>query len=249
MFGGQLLAQAIVAGATVDPGKAVKSIHTVFAERRPASLSTSKSRRSRPGAPSQAPRSRFVRANASVRSPWCSSTQRIPISSGTSRTRPTWGAPPDAGPSPHGSGFWEVRLVDGVDISDPDAVGPAELDVWTRFPGVPDDRDAQPGAVAFATDGFLIGTAMRPHPGVGQSMAHVSISTTVVTHTLTFHEPVDAGDDAAPAREPCSRTGQELWAGPRVLGRRAPCGLVRAGKHDPRNAADQVPQPGGRALH
>ena len=33
---------------------------------------------------------------------------------------------------------------------------------------------------------------MRPHPGVGQSMAHVSISTSVLTHTLTFHEPVDA---------------------------------------------------------
>ena len=31
VFGGQLLAQAIVAGATIDPTKEVKSIHTVFA--------------------------------------------------------------------------------------------------------------------------------------------------------------------------------------------------------------------------
>jgi acyl-CoA thioesterase II len=31
VFGGQLLAQSILAGATVDPAKEVKSIHTVFA--------------------------------------------------------------------------------------------------------------------------------------------------------------------------------------------------------------------------
>ena len=31
VFGGQLLAQSIVAGATIDPTKEVKSIHTVFA--------------------------------------------------------------------------------------------------------------------------------------------------------------------------------------------------------------------------
>ena len=31
VFGGQLLAQAIVAGATIDPTKEVKSIHTIFA--------------------------------------------------------------------------------------------------------------------------------------------------------------------------------------------------------------------------
>jgi acyl-CoA thioesterase II len=48
--------------------------------------------------------------------------------------------------------------------------------------------------LAYATDGFLIGTAMRPHAGIGQSMAHVSISTSVLSHTLTFHEPVDAGE-------------------------------------------------------
>jgi acyl-CoA thioesterase-2 len=33
---------------------------------------------------------------------------------------------------------------------------------------------------------------MRPHEGVGQSLAHVSISTNVLTHTLTFHEPFRA---------------------------------------------------------
>ncbi len=43
--------------------------------------------------------------------------------------------------------------------------------------------------LAFATDGFLIGTAMRPHAGVGQAQAHRTLSTGVVSRTLTFHEP------------------------------------------------------------
>jgi acyl-CoA thioesterase-2 len=48
--------------------------------------------------------------------------------------------------------------------------------------------------LAFATDGFLIGTAMRPHEGVGQAQAHVTLSTGVLSHTITFHEPLYAGD-------------------------------------------------------
>ena len=35
---------------------------------------------------------------------------------------------------------------------------------------------------------------MRRHAGIGQAMAHVSISTSVLSHTLTFHEPIDAGE-------------------------------------------------------
>ena len=34
---------------------------------------------------------------------------------------------------------------------------------------------------------------MRPHAGVGQAQAHVTVSTGVVSHTLTFHEPAPAG--------------------------------------------------------
>jgi acyl-CoA thioesterase len=90
--------------------------------------------------------------------------------------------------------WWDVRVVDGVDISDPDAVGPAELRVWSRVPGAPDDLVTSQALLAYASDGFLIGTAMRPHAGVGQALAHRTISTTVVTQTLTFHEPFRAGD-------------------------------------------------------
>jgi acyl-CoA thioesterase II len=65
--------------------------------------------------------------------------------------------------------------------------------VWSRFPGSDETGVIGQALLAYATDGFLIGTAMRPHRGIGQSMSHVSISTSVLSHTLTFHEPVEAG--------------------------------------------------------
>jgi acyl-CoA thioesterase-2 len=89
---------------------------------------------------------------------------------------------------------WQLQIVDGVDVSDPGAVGPPDLDVWTRFVGAPADRTTDQALLAFATDGFLIGTAMRPHAGVGQAQAHVSVSTGVISHTLTFHEPAAASE-------------------------------------------------------
>ena len=67
------------------------------------------------------------------------------------------------------------------------------LDVWSRFTGAPDDAVTSQALLAFASDPFLIGTAMRPHAGVGQAQAHVTLSTGVISHTLTFHEPFSAG--------------------------------------------------------
>ena len=35
---------------------------------------------------------------------------------------------------------------------------------------------------------------MRPHRGVGQAQAHRTLSTGVLSHTLTFHEPCSASE-------------------------------------------------------
>jgi acyl-CoA thioesterase II len=88
--------------------------------------------------------------------------------------------------------WWDIRYDPAIDINDPAAVGPASLNVWTRFPGAPSDPCTGQALLAYASDGFLIATAMRPHKGIGQSLAHVSVSTTVLTQTITFHEPIDA---------------------------------------------------------
>lgn len=194
VFGGQILAQSVMVGATVDPTKDVKSIHTIFA--RGGSLAAPmeydldvlQSGRTFSSASVTARQGERLCARSLV----LLSTEE-PDLIRHQHDRPDVGAPADATPSAHGQGFWEIRTVGGVDTTDPDSVGPAELAVWIRFPGAPADNTASRALLAYASDGFLIGTAMRPHPGVGQAMAHVSISTTVVTQTLSFHENFDAG--------------------------------------------------------
>ena len=193
VFGGQLLAQSIVAASTVDPTKEVKSIHTVFA---------------RGGAPDvpleidvEAMHVGRALASATVttRQGDRLCTRSLVLLSAVEpdlirhgSAPPEVGSPEDAAPIRSEGEFWEIRVVGGVDLSDPDAVGPPELGAWVRFPGAEATAVIGQALLAYATDGFLIATAMRPHPGIGQSMAHVSISTSVLSHTLTFHEPVDA---------------------------------------------------------
>lgn len=95
----------------------------------------------------------------------------------------------------------DLRVVDGVNTWDPDApVRPAQLFAWVRLPPGSEGSDGSPSPalaqalLAYGTDGFLIGTAMLPHAGIGQNMAHRNIGTGVVSHTLTFHEQVPFGE-------------------------------------------------------
>ena len=193
VFGGQLLAQAIVAGATIDPTKEVKSIHTIFARGgqldKPLDIEVEAMHTGRA----------LASATVTVRQGERLCTRSLVLLSAVepdlirhSVDAPTVGTPDDAPKGPSEGGFWEVRIVDGVDLSDPAAVGPPELFVWVRFPEAATKGVIGQALLAYATDGFLIATAMRPHEGVGQAMSHVSISTSVLSHTLTFHEPIDA---------------------------------------------------------
>ena len=135
----------------------------------------------------------------------------------------------------------EIGIIDDVDLSDPELVGPPELDVWVRFAGAPDDPATDQALVAYSTDGFLIGTAMRPHTGVGQAQAHQTLSTGVLSHTMTFHEPCPApsgtcSHTGAPTPGTVAATGGATSSGPT-----AARGVLRPGRHDPRRS-------GGRAL-
>jgi acyl-CoA thioesterase len=194
VFGGQLLGQTIVAGATADPTKTVRSVHTVFA--RGGALDQPLEIEVEPLHVGRA----LASATVTVRQGERLCTRSLVLLSAEEPDLIRHGAEPPAVVGPDGAvpsggegDFWEIRVVDGVSLVDPDAVGPAELYVWSRFPGAEATGTLGQALLSYATDGFLIGTAMRPHEGVGQSMAHVSISTSVLTHTLSFHEPVDAG--------------------------------------------------------
>jgi acyl-CoA thioesterase II len=195
VFGGQLIAQAIVAGASIDPDKEVRSLHTVFA--RPAhvhlpleiSIDVLQAGRS------------FASGTVAFRQgeKECARSMILlgSIEPDLIRHQPSAPVvipPADAQPVAHGPDYWEARMDGGIDLNDPEVTGAPELTVWTRFPAAPATQTVSRALLAFATDGFLIATAMRPHSGMGQSMAHVSVATTVVTHTLAFHEDVNAAE-------------------------------------------------------
>lgn len=194
VFGGQLLAQSLMAAVKTVPDKQVLSMHTVFA--RGASATEPLDFAIDPMNLGRAFASLSVTASQGGRV--CTRSIVLLHAPDDDLIRHQLDAPDVEGPegidgTAHAE-WWDIRVTEGADISDPAAVGPPELRVWSRVPGAPDDLATSQALLAYASDGFLIGTAMRPHEGIGQSMAHVSVSTTVLAQTLTFHEPFHAGD-------------------------------------------------------
>jgi acyl-CoA thioesterase len=86
-----------------------------------------------------------------------------------------------------------LRSVDGAYSDEPDQVGAPVIDIWARFRDNPERLALRQASVAQATTHWAIAAAMRPHQGVGQSQAHVSLSTGPVALTLAFHDdaPLD----------------------------------------------------------
>ncbi|SHN43072.1 acyl-CoA thioesterase [Cryptosporangium aurantiacum] len=193
VFGGQLIGQALAVAAAAHPGKSVRSIHTTFARTgrpdAPVTLTVDTLHEGRTFAGltvsvGQGQR-RLARAQLLLDAP---DDDLIRHASAL----PDVPKPDEAYPQPPMLDGWEYRFTEDVDLGDPDAVGPPELRVWSRF------HTSRPGAahplLAWASVGFLIGTALRPHPGLGLAQAHHTLSTGPVTHALTFHDEFAADE-------------------------------------------------------
>jgi acyl-CoA thioesterase-2 len=177
VFGGQLLAQVLVAAAAASPEKSVKSLHVLFP---------------REGDTAQPMRYRVDRLQDGRTFGTTSVVATQPeadkvISAATvslhlaeeglhrSDAPPAVGPPEDATAVDLGMVPWETRLVGGVDLGDrPLAIHQALL--------------------AHATDLTIIGTALRPFEGLSQADSTVAIHTAVTSHTLWFHQPFRADD-------------------------------------------------------
>ncbi len=195
VFGGQLLAQSVMAALAGQEGKAVKTIHTIFARgaspETPLDIVVDRMHSGRSVASSTVTISQGE--TLVTRSLVLLSAQEPDVIRHADRPRSVAG-PDETGGTVRGEGAWEILIVGDVDLSDPELVGPPELDAWVRFVDAPDDPATDQALVAYSTDGFLIGTAMRPHAGVGQAQAHRTLSTGVLSHTLTFHERCPAAE-------------------------------------------------------
>ena len=205
VFGGQILAQAILASDAASksgegsPGKDLASIHTVFARTatitKPLEIDVETTHDGRTAA------SQSITVHQGERICARSLVLRQAHADDLVRHQdpmPEVPLPQDCDPAA-ARGLvapgTEVRVVGGTASWDSSApVGPAEAFVWVKPPAGPDQAEPLSQALlAYATDGYLIAAAMRPHDGVGQDMAHRLLTTGVVTHTLDFHEPVPPG--------------------------------------------------------
>ena len=72
-------------------------------------------------------------------------------------------------------------------------MGLAALDVWVRYEKSPDERALRQALIAQFCGRHTIGTALRPHAGLGEAQAHRTLSTGVLSLSVRFHadRPLD----------------------------------------------------------
>jgi acyl-CoA thioesterase-2 len=193
VFGGQMLGQAIIAAARQMPTKRVKSVQIIFAR----------------SARVTAPVDVVVQPMHEGRNIGSSTVDFVQDHHLCARAlvlldvgepdlvrhqvpMPLVGPPEVSKARPHAAAAPETIIVGDVDVHDPALTGPPTLQIWVRFAETTDDATIARALLAHATDGWLIATAMRPHAGLGQAMAHREVSTGVLSHALTFHGDFDA---------------------------------------------------------
>jgi acyl-CoA thioesterase-2 len=192
VFGGQILAQVLVAAAKTSPTKSVKSLHVLF----PREGDTAKPMRYEVRALQEGRTFGTTEVIASQDG----KVIAVAVASvhvdepGLQRcdAPPSAGAPDDAELVDLGMVPWETRIAGGVDLGDR-GVGEPVLDWWSRTPALESDElVVHQALLAHATDLTIIGTALRPFDGFSQADSTVALQTAVTSHTLWFHQPFRA---------------------------------------------------------
>ncbi len=192
VFGGQLLAQFVMAATEAAPEKSVKSLHVLFPREgdtsRPMEYQVDVKQNGRTFATIEI----VALQEGKVIAVATASVHADEDGMHRSDDPPDVGLPLDATPQEFGIIPYEIRVVDGVDLSDRQA-GPARFEFWTRAPRLrdlgEDRRSVHQALLAHATDLTIIGTALRPFEGVSQRDSNETIHTAVTSHSLWFHQP------------------------------------------------------------
>ncbi len=189
IFGGQILAQALVAAADASPEKSVKSLHVLFPREgdtaAPLHYRIDRLQDGRTFGATQVTATQGGKVVAVATVSLHADEEGLHRSDGP----PAVGEPEDAVALDVPMVPWEVRSVGGVDLADR-TVGPPDLHLWMRTPRLDTDRLAVHQALlAHSTDLTLIGTALRPFEGISQADSTVTLHTAVTSHTMWFHQP------------------------------------------------------------
>jgi acyl-CoA thioesterase len=192
--GSQMLGQAIVAAAHHAPGRRVVSASMVFMR----AANTSEPLRIQLDELSGG--RNFTTLAPHVRQAGKLCASGIMLLDATAPDVIRHAAPPPAAPGPDASVPFDmsvtgrdVRFVDAAYTGDPNApVGPPVIDAWLRFREVPGSPHLHAALLAQFTGHVSIAAALRPHPGIGQSQAHRTLSTAINAINISFHADVRA---------------------------------------------------------
>jgi acyl-CoA thioesterase II len=195
--GGQMIGQMIVATAKTVPGKPIRSVSAVFGRAgrtdEPLDIDIDTIHVGRTLATSTA---RISQSGRLLSQAVLLSDANDPDLIRHSQPFPAdAGRPDEAEPWTTNANGTEIRIANGVDMAEVGPNGPPQMLVWFRALGGPERDPALNQALASSRSHlFLIAAAMRPHEGVGAKMAHRSLSTGVLTHSITFHDTIDASE-------------------------------------------------------
>jgi acyl-CoA thioesterase-2 len=193
--GGQLLAEGIVAAAKTVPGQRVTSASMIFCKA--AMFDSSHDVEVevlRPGRTFSTVQI-HVTQDEKLRSAGV-----MLLDSGASDTIRGSVAPPDV-PGPYECPQLdmavtgrELRTVDNAYRRRPEETGPQEIYTWARFRHAPDHDYLHAALLAQSTTHWTIAASMRPHEGITEAQAHVTLSTGIMATTIAFHDEFDVSD-------------------------------------------------------
>jgi acyl-CoA thioesterase-2 len=188
IFGGQLLAQAIAIATRSCPDKTVKSLHVNFPRpgdlREPVDFGVDVHQEGRSFA------ALSISGSQGGKAIFTAQISMHVLEDGLDHQleMPDVGRAEDATSVDLSMIPWETRAVANVDLESRE-VGPPDFALFMRAPKLPDSPHVHQALFAHSTDLTLIGTSLRPHPGLGESDSPERIQTAVTTHSIWFHRP------------------------------------------------------------
>ena len=189
IYGGQLIAQAIVIAAASAPGKSVTSVHSLLVREGDAgtpvdfevgAIQDGRSFAARTIVARQAGRVIYS-AQVSLRAHEEGLEHQV--------HRPDVGGPDDASAVELSMIPWETRSVAGVDLSSK-SQGLAEYSGWMRAPSLDEALPIHQALLAHSATLCLLGTALRPFEGLSEVDVHVNLLAAATSHTIWFHRPL-----------------------------------------------------------